>query len=64
MGFQKPQPEIFDILFKKMGLNGNEIIFVDDTDQSLFGYETIGYIPIKFKSNEQFKVDLAKGLAL
>lgn len=64
VGFQKPQPEIFDVLFKRLGMNSNEIIFIDDTDQSLLGHETIGYLPIKFKNNEQFKTDLSKLLTL
>lgn len=60
VGFQKPQPEIFDILFKKLGLASHEIIFVDDTKQSLLGHENIGYKPIHFVGNEQFKSDLNK----
>lgn len=59
VGCQKPQPEIFDILFKKLELNPNEVIFVDDTPKSLEGADKIGYIPVLYKDNESLKLELS-----
>lgn len=58
VGYQKPQPEIFNILFKKLELKSNEVIFIDDTSKSLEGADKIGYIPILYKDNETFKSEL------
>ena len=59
-GYQKPQPEIFEILFKKLGVKSSEVIFVDDSRTSLVGAERIGYTPILFLSNDQLKAELKK----
>jgi putative hydrolase of the HAD superfamily len=58
VGYQKPQPEIFNILFKKLELKSDEVIFIDDTSKSLEGADKIGYIPILYKDNETFKSEL------
>jgi epoxide hydrolase-like predicted phosphatase len=60
VGFYKPQPEIFKILFDKLGLKSNEVAFVDDTPNSLSGAESIGYTPILFIDNQKLKEDLEK----
>ena len=60
VGFYKPQPEIFQILFDKLNLKSDEVAFVDDTPNSLFGAKEIGYAPILFTSNDNLKEDLEK----
>ncbi|MFA6274452.1 MAG: HAD-IA family hydrolase [Candidatus Paceibacterota bacterium] len=60
VGCQKPQPEIFEILFKELKVKSNEVIFVDDSMSSLVGAENIGYIPILYKNNGQLKEELNK----
>jgi len=60
VGCQKPQPEIFDVLFKKLKLEPNEVVFIDDTEKSLEGSEKIGYTPIIFSANLKLKEDLEK----
>lgn len=60
VGFQKPQPEIFDILFRKLNLSPNEVVFIDDTLKSLEGFDKIGYMPILYKDNKQLLRDLLK----
>lgn len=59
VGYQKPQPEIFDILFKKLEVKPDEVIFIDDSERSLEGADIIGYNPILFKDNKSLKVDLS-----
>jgi epoxide hydrolase-like predicted phosphatase len=64
VGYQKPQPEIFDILFKKLGVEPNEVIFIDDSLRSLEGADKIGYAPVLYKDNETLKVDLSNLLQI
>lgn len=63
VGYQKPQPEIFDILFKKLELEPNEVIFVDDTFKSLENADKIGYTPVLYKDNESLKMELSNILS-
>lgn len=58
VGFQKPDPEIFEILFNKLDVRNNEVIFIDDTQNSLKNSENIGYIPILYINNKKLKNDL------
>ncbi len=64
VGYQKPQPEIFQIIVNKMEVGINELLFIDDTERSLEGAESIGYVPILYKSNEQLKESLYKILGV
>lgn len=64
VGCQKPQPEIFDILFKKLELESNEVIFIDDTSKSLEGSDKIGYIPVLYRDNKSFKLELSNLLQI
>ena len=58
VGYQKPQPEIFEVLFNELGVKSNEVIFIDDSKSSLEGANDIGYIPILYKDNKSLKSEL------
>ncbi|MEI6581055.1 MAG: HAD-IA family hydrolase [bacterium] len=58
VGHQKPSPEIFQILFDKLGVKNDEVVFIDDTERSLEGAENIGYTPILFTTNQKLKEEL------
>lgn len=58
IGFQKPHKEAFQILFERLKLRPQEVVFVDDSIRSLEKAAEIGYTPILFKNNEQLKADL------
>lgn len=58
IGFQKPQQGAFDVLFSKLNVQPNEVIFIDDSEQILETSSEIGYTPILFKSNQQLFTDL------
>ncbi len=58
IGFQKPHTEAFQVLFEKLNLRPEEVIFVDDSTRSLEKAGEIGYVPILFKNNEQLIADL------
>ena len=58
VGYQKPQPQIFEILFSKLGVVNGEVLFVDDSERSLEGAGSIGYIPVLFTTNQKLEKDL------
>ena len=58
IGHQKQHKEAFQVLFEKLELKPEEVVFIDDTPRSLEKADEIGYIPILFKNNEQLKDDL------
>lgn len=58
IGFQKPHKEAFQVLFEKLNLQPEEVVFVDDSAKSLEKAGEIGYVPILFKNNEQLIADL------
>ena len=60
VGYQKPQPEIFEILFKKLEVEPSQVIFIDDTPKSLENANSIGYIPVLYKNNHALKIELSK----
>lgn len=64
VGYQKPQPEIFNILFKKLEIKPNEVVFIDDSLKSLEGADSIGYIPILYKDNKSLKLELSNLLSV
>lgn len=60
VGCQKPELEIFKILFTNLGVEPAEVVFTDDASKSLENSESIGYFPILYKNNESFKIELEK----
>ena len=59
IGFQKPNPEIFYFLCKKLDILPSNLIFIDDSPKSLEKANTIGYIPILYKNNKDLFSNLA-----
>lgn len=65
IGFQKPHEGAFRVIFEKLHVKPEEVVFVDDAVKSLEKSAEIGYVPILFKNNEQLKADLKElGVAL
>lgn len=63
IGFQKPHQEAFEVLFKKLSVKPEEVVFIDDAKKSLEKATEIGYTPILFQGNGKLKEDL-KGLGI
>lgn len=63
IGHQKPNKEAFAVLFHKLNLQPEEVIFIDDAPKSLETAGEIGYIPILFQGNGRLREDL-KGLGI
>ena len=60
VGVQKPDPEIFMLACKRLTISPTELIFVDDSANSLKSSKTVGYAPLLYISNEQLEDDLQK----
>ncbi len=58
IGFQKPSKEAFNVLFQKLSLRPEEIIFIDDAPKSLEKADEIGYTPVLYQGNEKLVEDL------
>lgn len=58
IGYQKPNPKIFEHTFERLNLKPREVIFIDDSLTSLSTAESVGYHPIRFLDNEQLFEDL------
>jgi HAD superfamily hydrolase (TIGR01509 family) len=63
IGFQKPSKEAFAVLFQKLDLQPEEVIFIDDAPKSLETAGEIGYTPILFEGNDKLREDL-RGLGI
>lgn len=60
IGYSKPDKRAFSYLASELGVEMQELVFIDDEPTSLKNSERDGYKPILFKSYKQ----LIKGLAL
>jgi epoxide hydrolase-like predicted phosphatase len=58
-GLVKPDPAAFNYLADELGVKVSELIFIDDTPQSLSTSKETGFTPILFDSYEQLVNDLA-----
>ena len=61
--FIKPQPEIYDIITKKLGVKNNQCIMVDDRQKQVDGAKELGLKAILYQDFEQMKDELGKILA-
>lgn len=56
----KPEPEIYNILFKQYDLNPDECVFFDDLPSNIEGANKLGMHGIVFKNVAQAEADLSK----
>ena len=59
----KPQPEIFELAAKRLGVATNECIFIDDSTGHCIGAQAVGMQAVVYQSYKQAKTDLEKILA-
>ncbi len=52
VGYQKPSHEIFNLFIKRLGVSPSELIFIDDSEQSLRLSQEIGFHPVLFKDHD------------
>lgn len=60
IGYMKPEPSAFALLAEKLGVALEEMIFIDDTQQSLSTASDVGYTPILFTGIDELKQDLTR----
>ena len=60
VGLMKPDPAIYDLLCDKLGINCTELVFIDDSSQSLSSAKECGYEPVLFTTYETLIKDLQK----
>lgn len=58
IGLQKPDPKSFKQLAQSLGVEIEQLVFIDDAEPSLAKAEETGFTPILFKSYEKLLADL------
>ncbi len=60
IGYSKPDPKIFKIFLKRLGVKAKELIYIDDTPRSLETAKEIGFYPILFKNSKLLLKELTE----
>lgn len=60
VGVRKPNPKIYEYAIQKVGVNPDEIVFVDDKESSLIPARQMGITTILFESPKKLRQDLIK----
>lgn len=63
VGLTKPQPEMYQMIADRLGLDPGECLFVDDHERHLTGAENVGMRTLRYIDFDQFKADLPTALA-
>lgn len=58
VGMVKPDPEIFNLLLKKIGKPASECLFIDDSPANIQQAKQLGFVTIHFKSPSQLEDEL------
>lgn len=58
IGYSKPHPKAFETFIKQLGVEANELIYIDDTEKSLATAKEIGYCPVLFNNYDSLLHDL------
>ena len=62
VGCRKPDPEIYKITLERIGLAGNECLFVDDVEVNCATARELGMTAVHFRANEQAIEEIRAGL--
>ena len=60
VGAVKPDPEIFEILLRRIGRPASECLFIDDALANIEAARTLGFATVHFQSPEQLENELQK----
>ena len=63
VGCRKPDPKIYQITLERIGLAGNECIFVDDVEVNCDAARELGMAAVHFQANEQAIEEIRAALA-
>ncbi len=62
VGMRKPEPGIYALTLERLGLPGEECVFIDDLEVNCEAAREHGITPIRFETTEQVVRDLAAAL--
>ena len=57
-GLVKPEKEIYELMAKRLGMNINELLLVDDKKENIEGAKTAGAYGILFENHIQLVTEL------
>lgn len=57
-GLMKPKPEAFNLFIKELGVQPEELVFIDDAEKSLSTAQECGFTPVLFTAYDQLIKDL------
>ena len=60
VGLIKPEPEIFELLLKKIGRPAGECLFIDDALSNIEQAQKLGFATVHFQSSDQLADELRK----
>lgn len=63
LGISKPSREIFEYVFRDLGVKPQEIIFIDNQENNIEAAQALGINTILFRNLDQLKKDLSSFLA-
>ena len=58
VGMRKPEPGIYELTLERLGLPGEQCVFIDDLEINCDGARPHGIVPVRFESTEQVIRDL------
>jgi putative hydrolase of the HAD superfamily len=62
VGCRKPDPEIYEIALERLGLGGDQCLFVDDVEGNCEAARELGMTAVHFRANEQAIEEIKAGL--
>ena len=62
VGCRKPDPEIYEITLERIGLAGDQCLFVDDVEVNCEAARELGMTAVHFRANEQAIDEIRAGL--
>jgi putative hydrolase of the HAD superfamily len=62
VGCRKPDPQIYEIVLERIGLEGDQCLFVDDVEGNCEAARELGMAAVHFRANEQAIEEIRAGL--
>jgi putative hydrolase of the HAD superfamily len=63
VGMRKPEPAIYELTMDRLGVRGDECVFVDDLEPNCAAARALGMIAVQFERPEQAVAELRAALA-
>jgi putative hydrolase of the HAD superfamily len=64
VGVQKPDPDIYRLVLKRLGLHPQETIFVDDFTRNIEAAQELGMQTLHFRAGMDWKGELSRRLGV